>query len=253
MNSTHEKAIKSSILKSKTHENNLKHLIVNKFIENNIDTSYIDLIKTYISSCPITTRVKSICTDGQTIFDHLFHEKGIKNRFENKSQEELKIDSYFTYRFNKESKLFNKIYDNVTPEDRVKYGSINIKKSIEGDELAKQYGDVSVFYKETIKDRCTFTYGNSEATMWYVCTYKHFLHLLYHMPIEDIKLIIDLINNQGNLKSNMRTYIEVQIHGIINIDSDIDSLTMSNVIFNANKKEIDKLINSYPQIKIKIY
>jgi hypothetical protein len=36
-------------------------------------------------------------------------------------------------------------------------GSINIKNSIESDELAKSYGDFSVFLNESIKDRCTFT------------------------------------------------------------------------------------------------
>lgn len=250
MNSIQTQAIQKSIIKSRIHQNNLEHLIINKFLENNIDTKYIDLIHEYIKSAPITIRLKS--NINKSIFQSFIEEPFIKNRFDNKTNDQLKSDSYFTYRFNKESKIFNKIYDNSEPFERVKYGSINIKNSIEGDELAKSYGDFSVFLNESIKDRCTFTYGNSEATMWYVCTYKYFKHLLFHMPIEDIKLIIDLID-KNYINKHMKTYIEIQIHGEINIQTDINKITLSKSLYDLNKISIDKFRSIYPQIIFEIY
>ena len=252
MNSIQEFAIKKSIVKSKIHENNLSHLIIIKFLENNIDIKYIDLIHEYIKSAPITIRLKSKDVYNKCIFQSFLEEPIIKNRFDNKTNDELKLDSYFTYRFNKESKIFNKLYDESQPYDRVKYGSINIKNSIEGDELANSYGDISVFLNESIKERCTFTYGNSEATMWYVCTYKHFKHLLYHMPIDDIKLIIDLIDN-NYVNRKMKTYIEIQMHGEINLSRDINKFTLSKSLYDLHKSHIETLQKLYPQIIFEIY
>lgn len=252
MNDKQKQAMSLSIKKSKIHENNLTHIIINKFIKNNIDVKYIDLIHNYIASAPITCRLKSIDKNSKSIFKNFIEESIIKNRFDDKTIDELKLDTYFTYRFNKESKIFNKIYDDSNPSNRVKYGSINVKNKIEGDELAASYGDFSVFMNESIKDRCTFTYGNSEESMWYICTYKHFTHLLYHMPIEDINLIIDLINNNLNIKK-MITYIEIQFHGDINIVTDINKFTLPSELYDLHKNDIIKIQEIYPHIIFEIY
>jgi hypothetical protein len=246
-NDIYNKAMEISIKKSKIHEKNLYYHINEKFINNDIDIKYVDIIKEFIKSSSITTRMKNI-----EIFENFIINPFIQNRFYNKTKEDLLNDSYFQYRYKKESKLFNKTYDDIEPSNRIKYGSINIKNLIEGDENSKSYGDISIFYKNEIKNRCTFTYGNSEETMMYICTYDYFLHLLYHMPINDIKLIIELIEkNESKLK--MKTYIEVQIHGSINILSDIEKITLPYNLYKQYENKIKKFNETYPQIEIQIY
>lgn len=50
MNQQQIDAIKKANIKAKIHQSNLRHLIVNKFIENNIDISYIDKISLYLKN-----------------------------------------------------------------------------------------------------------------------------------------------------------------------------------------------------------
>lgn len=241
------KAIEISLKKSKIHQKNLQYHINEKFNNNDIDIKYIDSIIKFIKSSPITTRINNI-----SFFDDFNTNPIIKNRFDGKSIETLINDSYYQYRFKKESKLFNKVYDNIEPSYRVKYGSINIKNLIEGDDNTSSYGNITIFYKNEIKNRCTFTYGNSEETMMYICTYEYFAHLLFHMPIEDIKLIIEIIENNKSIKK-MRTYIEVQIHGIINILNDVEKITIPHTYFKEYENKIKNFIEKYPQVKIIFY
>jgi hypothetical protein len=122
--------------------------------------------------------------------------------------------SYSQYRKTKEDTLFHKAYENCIDSDRVKYGSLNLKNLISGDPLAAMYGDTNIFYKNDIKDRISFLYGNSESDIMYVCTFKFFKHLLYHMPICDIKLLIEsgvrtLVTASPRVQANDKTnYIE---------------------------------------------
>lgn len=129
---------------------------------------------------------------------------------------------------------------------------MNIKNIISGDETTTMYGDITLFYKSNIKNRMTFTYGNSEKTMEYICTFTYFSHLLYHMPIQDIKIFIDILD-KGDSINKMRTYIEIQIHGDINLLNDIDKITISNSKYNLNKEIINKFIKTYPNIIIEVY
>jgi len=62
-----KEVIRKSNIKAKIHATNLRHLILNKFIKNNIDLSYIDKIinylkeKTYVTTMiPITSRYANI-------------------------------------------------------------------------------------------------------------------------------------------------------------------------------------------------
>ena len=72
------------------------------------------------------------------------------------------------------------------------------------------------------------------------------------MPIQDIKLIIDLID-KNYINKNMRTYIEIQIHGEINIQTDINKITLSKSLYDLNKTSIDNFRTIYPQIIFEIY
>jgi hypothetical protein len=232
-------AISNSIKKSKIHEKNLMHLVTNKFLDNNIDVSYIDKIKEYILN-NVTLTTKFRC---QTL-EKFIENPILKNVFE--------IHGINQTRVKIENNLFHKAYDNCEHSERVKYGSLNLKNLISGDPCAISYGDCTIFYKNNIKDRTTFMYGDSYADVMYICTFKYFVHLLYHLPISDIQIFIDLIDKKENT-SKFRSYVEIQLHGVVDLTKDVQQITMTNDVYQKNKNLVDNFINKYPMIEVVVY
>ena len=236
-------ALKNANTKAKIHQKNIAHLVIDKFISNNIDVKYIDKIKVFIeTNVSMTTKIKC------NILSNFILDPILKNKIELTPTD----ISYIDYRKKKEDVLFNKAYSEAEASERVKYGSLNLKNLISGDPLASMYGDTTIFYKNDIKDRVTFIYGNSEASMMYICTFKYFEHILFHCPIEDIKLLVSLIDSQSNNK-NFKSYIEIQLHGVVDLTKDVEKITMDNKTYNLNKELVDKFIKTYPSIDVLIY
>jgi len=232
-------AIINSIKKSKIHEKNLLHLVMNKFLENNIDVSYIEKIKDYIlNNVTLTTKFRS----------HTL-EKFIQNPI---LKNTLELNGANPYRITKEDLIFHNAYKDCQHSERVKYGSLNLKNLISGDPLAATYGDATIFYKNNIKDRTTFLYGNSDASILYICTFKHFTHLLYHMPISDIQIFIDLIDKK-EVTLNFRSYVEIQLHGLVDLTKDVHQISISDNVYQKNKNLVDNFINKYPMIEVIVY
>ena len=236
-------AIKNCIIKSKMHEKNLIHLIQEKFIVNNIDVKYIDKIINYINNyVSLTTKMK------YNTLEQFIQDPILKNSLELKNKD----NNYINYRKTKEDTLFHNAYKDCVDSDRVKYGSLNLKNLISGDPLASGYGETTIFYKNDIKDRVSFLYGNSESSIMYVCTFKHFKHLLYHMPISDIKIFVDLIDSKNIIK-NFSSYVEIQIHGKVDLINDVEKITIPQNVYNTNKHIIDNFIWKYNMIDVIIY
>lgn len=249
LNDLQKEVIRKSNIKAKIHAKNLRHLIINKFIDNNIDIKYIDIIVDYIKNksyvttmIPITTKYGMI----KNIFNIFIENPKLKNIFEI-----LNNDSSLNFRKEVEDLLFFKMYNNCDNKERPKYGSINIIENIRGDTLCTAYGDICLKYKDDIKKRTTFTFGDSFGKMLYICTYEHLEHLLYHFDINTIKIIIDIIN--GNDTKNITQYIEAQIHGNIDITRDIENIRISKEKYDNNKEIIEKFIAKYPTIEILVY
>lgn len=228
-----KKALKFAELKAKIHENNLKHLITIKFINNDINLEYIDKICNLIKNKPITTRINTTFN----FFDSFLKDPRIKNRYE------VTNTTNDLYRFEIENKLFNDAYKNCNPSEFVKYGSINITDNISGDEKTTSYGNIVIFYRDDIKKRCSFVYGDSFTKQLYVCTYKYFMHLLYHLDISDIKNLVDLCDNNG-ISNILNTYIEIQIHGDI-VPANIEKISIDKSTYDKNKTQINTIKELY--------
>lgn len=95
-------------------------------------------------------------------------------------------------------------------------------------------------------------YGDSFCDVMYICTFKHFVHLLYHMPISDIRIFIDLIDKKENIQY-FKSFVEIQLHGQVDITKDVEKITLPNAIYNKNKTLVDNFINKYPTIEVIIY
>jgi hypothetical protein len=235
--------------KAKIYCNNLHHDITNKFIDNNIDEKYIDIISNYIKNnsyvttmIPITTKYGTI----KNIFEIFIENPKLKNIFE-----VINNQSSLKFREEVEDLLFFKIYSKCDSKDRPKYGSINIYDNISGDNLCRSYGDICLKYKDDIKERTTFTFGDSFNKMLYICTYQYLGHILWFFDINSIKRIIDIIN--GNNSINITNYIEAQIHGDVDITRDIENIRLSKNNYDNNKEIIEKFMKTYPNIEILVY
>ena len=246
-----KEALKKANLKAKLHVKNMKHMIVNKFIENNINLEYIDKIINYIKqNAYITTMIPLNTTKSvpsKNIFDIFIENPTLKSIFEIVNGTECLLT-----RKNAEDLLFTKSYKDCENKERPKYGSLNIIENIKGDDLCIAYGDICLKYKDDIKSRTTFTFGDSFGMMMYVCTFDNFDHLLYHLDIKSLHYIIDIIDG-NDTKKRLSQYIECQIHGNVDITRDIENIRISKEKYDKNKEKITAFINKYPNIEILVY
>ena len=248
-----KEALKKANLKAKLHVKNMKHMIVNKFIENDIDVKYIDIIVDYIKNksyvttmIPITTRYGMV----KNIFDIFIENPKLKNVFEVLNNNTVSLDT----RKKAEDMLFVKVYKDCENKERPKYGSINIAENIGGDRLCKMYGDICLKYKDDIKSRTTFTFGDSFGMMMYICTFENLEHILYHLDIKSLRTLIKIIDgNSNNTTEKLSQYIECQIHGNVDITRDIENIRISKEKYDKNKDKITAFINKYSNIEILVY
>jgi hypothetical protein len=248
-----KEALKKTNLKAKLHIKNMKHMIVNKFIENDINLEYIDKIINYIKQhAYITTMIPLMTTKStpiRNIFDIFIENPKLKSIFE------IGNDiNYLNTRKKAEDILFVKVYKDCENKERPKYGSLNIIENIKGDDLCIQYGDICLKYKDDIKSRTTFTFGDSFGMMMYICTFENLEHILYHLDIKSLHILIKIIDgNSNNTTEKLSQYIECQIHGNVDITRDIENIRISKEKYNTNKDKITAFINKYPNIEILVY
>lgn len=156
------------------------------------------------------------------------------------------------------------INNDIDFELRPKYGHLINDKNPPGDNNyhANPYGEMQFIFKDNIKDQSTITFGdsitnsdNAIATKVndpkLVGLFPKFLKNLASLNKQDLysKSVSEisklLTNNQFFLE-----YIEVQIHGEINL-SDIEQINIPNSMIDS--PEIKQLKEKYPNIIIKTY
>lgn len=242
-------ALENAIKKSKIHEKNLIFQIQTKFIENAIDESYIEKISNHFTQhASLTTKMRSTSSKtGNCIFEILCQDPRLKNCFElgNKDQ------GYYEYRKKKENFIFVNAYQESENHERPKYGSVNFKNDYYGDPLCTMYGDITLIYRDEVKHKASFTYGNSEATMYYVCTFEHNKHILYHMSVKDIQTMISIVD--GKACGNLSCYIEAQLHGDIDISTDVQRIMVPRSVYDSQKAHVEKFKTKYPKVEIVVF
>ena len=67
-----------------------------------------------------------------------------------------------------------------------------------------------------------------------------------------ITLIYHILIDKMSIK-NFSSYIEFQIHGIVDLTQDVEKITMSKTTYEANKELVDKFISKYYMIDVIIY
>jgi hypothetical protein len=225
--------------KSKIHQKQLKYQIIQKLNENNIDD---DNIETFLEDFYkyINDIVLIVC-HGTFTLKHLLDDPYVKNCFDLNNKD----SGYFTYRRNKENKLFNNKY--IDDKFRPKYASLNISNNKSGNPCCFGYGKNVIFFNNNIKKISSFVYGNSEAHMFYLCTFDFPNALLFHLD-KEITQLKDIIYGKTH---NLSKYIEVQIHGNININDCVDKIIIDKT--NPNNINYIKEFNiKYPHIQLEL-
>jgi hypothetical protein len=169
----------------------------------------------------------------------LSHVNNIANDTHYRNQFETKVSSGTlsnTYRKAWEYKLFQ-YNDNVKDFDRPKYGNLPIEvSSSHSFKHVHNYGICFFVLKNHVRDRTTITLGDSyRCNINNVFNFDYF-HLIGEPSISYLKYFIDT----GKV-TNDYIYIEIQIHGPIRLDTDIEKFCYPIKYHNDLKNCIIKL------------
>lgn len=230
--------------KSKIIAKNMKLLTLAKFYEYGYDENDMNYAVKYLQE-----NVQIIIHfDLNKIIDHFINDNYYRNKFE------VVINdgdgSYCKSRIIWEKNLFSNNYDKAKNFERVKYGCINVFNNKNGVSVAKMYGDSYLILKNKIKSRTSFVIGDSSTMQFQICSFDdpiHFFHYIDNkMFIEYMEMIIKKRNNNEVIhvqRYKYDIYIEVQIHGLINLSKDIEKI----MINKKHKKDglYDKVIEKY--------
>lgn len=128
-----------------------------------------------------------------------------------------------------ERNLFGKVYDSVSGFERVKYGALNMTNDSCGVKCAYLYGDSYFVMKKEVKERTSFTYGDSAAKEMHMCSFDDCIQMLYYIDEYLLKNLIKLATDKINkVEPHMGIYIEIQIHGPVELNDDIALLVVND-------------------------
>lgn len=169
-----------------------------------------------------------------TIIGHIVNDTHYKNCFEVRP---TKYGGGNASRQNWENNMFNNIYDNAEPIDRVKYGAINLFNQEGGCASCKGYGESFFVLKKEVKKRSTFTVGDSAGMMFHIANFKHNNLMFMHMNKDLAHKFIKYLRNELTEGIPSYNYIEVQIHGLVRLNQDIEKLVVRSENLTDKKTE----------------
>jgi len=214
--------------KSKIKKTIIKFLVYLKFKRLGYTKNDINKTIEYITKIPAIIHVNLY-----NIIDFLLDDTHYRNLFETKTSGGCDSQSV---RFDDEQRIFKNIYDKSESYEKVKYGVLNIFNDQNGVKSADQYGDSYLQLKETVKHRISFVNGDSTIEQR-LCSVDFPEEILYYVNNELFKYIVNRAKGEKMYISShehiyLGHYIEMQIHGPVELGKDIEFLAV-------NKKHID--------------
>ena len=235
------KAMAYVFKKSKIFSHSIEMMLLKRFLEMNYTKQDFQTVTKFIKTVPIIIHFHP-----QKMIDYLINDTHYRNLFETKTSSG---STSTEARTKWENVLFNKLYNDSIPIDRVKYGVININNDPNGCPSATSYGDSYIELKDNIKNRTSFTYGDSSSQDIHICSFKGFYNILYYMPQTCLKQIIESalnsIQNKPMVKISGMSYIEAQYHGPVRLKMDVKSL-----VINSKYKSDNKMIKKLDQFTV---
>lgn len=138
-----------------------------------------------------------------------------------------------------ERRMFGDTYDkNVKDHERPKYGCLNVTSNPAGVENATQYGCSYLVLKNSVRWRCTLTSRDSDSARAEVATFRQFAKFLKddHSWGADDSDLLKICKHQGE---NIKEYREVQIHGPVRFNHDVEKLCVVKSLHPSVKKKCE--------------
>ena len=240
LNETCKTAYKYCLKKSKILSKNVYPYLLMQFIALDYTEDDLKSVINYIKNDANVT----INIHHEIIAKNLLKDDHYKNCFEIGTKH---IAIALDPRFIAESSMFNKLYDNASSIDRVKYGSINLFNSSFGNPLCIGYGDSILVLKNEVKKRISFTIGDSFGMQFHIGTFEHSAIFLINIAEPLIHALIKFVRTKEAFTPakvcELYTlggigYVEVQVHGLIRLNEDVEKLII-------HKKNISKNIIAF--------
>ena len=127
-----------------------------------------------------------------------------------------------------EDAMFHKAYAGAKPEERVKYGCLNVTGDIEGVQCAKSYGSFFLVLAPHVRDRTTFS--DRDTGGWTgaesLATNQFYAHCLLKYSDAELTTVLTLSRIHGASSRSFTVYKECQIHGKITLATDVQALSV---------------------------
>ena len=223
LHQTQRLALKWCAKKARIYHKSIMDNVIIRFLELDLTRSDLQIAIDYIRD------IDPIVHFGRTV-DWLKTENKMKNCFEIGS---MPITSD-NIRIKWEHNLFGgRYFVECEPNVRVKYGCLNLMSDDQGCRMAHGYGRSYMIIKPELKSRITFVCGDSSGMQSHICTFDHFVQLFLYLDPIILKHIINMAKYKKGIvkeKPNVNLcymYIEMQIHGDIDITKDVDHIMLS--------------------------
>lgn len=149
-----------------------------------------------------------------------------------------------------EHQMFGKCYDMCKPNLRPKYGCLNISGDIQGVRAAHCYGTFFLTLKNEVRYRTTFfdrdtggCFKKKFRRSPTLATYQYYAHILQQYPDNELEAALH-VNRLSGSRSKCQSYKEVQIHGDIRLDSDVQALSVPSKQHEASSG-LKKLVECF--------
>lgn len=142
-----------------------------------------------------------------------------------------------------EDNVFKGAYKSAPPAERPKYGVLNIVNDPRGVmRCVKQYGYAYLQLKKELRPRITFADRDTsyEGVTVVDCDWKHITVLMQSFTDNELYEVLHVATrkkSQGD-SSVLNLYKEVQIHGLIQLETDVEKIVVDKAYFKKKKKTI---------------
>lgn len=232
-----KKAVIYVMKKSKIFSKNTKDSVKLKFIEKSWDHNLIPNIINHIAECDVVIHFRI-----QIL--HSFFKSDTKHRNLFEIMGKSGGSTYIQGRTEWEDNLFSNIYHDALDTEKVKYGCINLYGTNYGCSSANAYGESHMILKSNVKKRCSFICGDSSGMQPHIANFENFYQLLLYLNDSTIQNLIRIVKGEKIQEDNY-LYVEVQIHGDVLWNRDIEKIVIDKRIYNGNNNEIQNNISKF--------
>jgi hypothetical protein len=184
---------------------------------------------------------RSVSQNG-TVIESVVKTARLQSQFESASTNGFALDVKFGVRAHRESVLFGGAYDDSPPEDRPKYGAVNLLANVRGG--WPRFGSCYWVLNPSIITRCTVTIPGSHSTTAWWGSHAALAGLVAKLPL-------DSGFPDGHRFRLIDGPVELQVHGDILLERDVTALVIDPSFAGTNIEDVGRQISELFDIELK--